>query len=111
MPDTRIQQLQQLRKADPGNPMVRFVLGRELLRTGRFRDALPPLREAIHLKPDYSAAYRELGRALVNLDDTTTARSVFRTGISVADTQGDVQTRREMEVLLKRLPGNPEDER
>ena len=60
-------------------------------------------REAVRLKPDYSAAYRELGKALVALERPEEAREIYRKGADIACEKGDLQTKKEIEVFLNRL--------
>ena len=87
----------------PDNVMVRYSLGREYLKVKRYDEAERELREALRLKPDYSAAYRELGKSLVGMDRLDEAREIYTQGAQVASEKGDLQTQREIEVFLRRL--------
>ncbi|HEV2247620.1 MAG TPA: tetratricopeptide repeat protein [Terriglobia bacterium] len=87
----------------PENVMVRYSLGREYLKAKRYAEAERELREALRLKPDYSAAWRELGKALTGLERLDEAREVYTRGAEVACEKGDLQTQREIEVFLRRL--------
>jgi Tfp pilus assembly protein PilF len=87
----------------PDNVVVRYSLGLEYLKAKRYAEAERELREALRLKPDYSAAYRELGKSLVGLERLGEAREVYAKGAQVACEKGDLQTQREIEVFLKRL--------
>lgn len=87
----------------PDNVMVRYSLGREYLKAKRYAEAERELREALRLKPDYSAAYRELGKTLVGLDRLDEAQEIYTKGAQVAREKGDLQTQREIEVFLRRL--------
>lgn len=87
----------------PENVMVRYSLGREYLKAKRYAEAERELREALRLKPDYSAAWRELGKSLVGLERLDEAREVYTKGAAVACEKGDLQTQREIEVFLRRL--------
>jgi Flp pilus assembly protein TadD len=87
----------------PDHVVVRYSLGREYLKAKRYAEAERELREALRLKPDYSAAYRELGKSLVGLERLDEAREVFTKGAKVACEKGDLQTQREIEVFLRRL--------
>jgi len=60
-------------------------------------------REAIRLKPDYSAAHRGLGRALERAGQIAEARVAYQQGLEVATRAGDLQTGKEIEVFLRRL--------
>jgi uncharacterized protein HemY len=87
----------------PENVVVRYSLGREYLKAKRYSEAERELREALRLKPDYSAAYRELGKSLVGLERPDEAREIFTKGAAIACEKGDLQTQREIEVFLRRL--------
>jgi Flp pilus assembly protein TadD len=87
----------------PANVMVRYSLGREYLKAQRYAEAEREFREAVRLKPDYSAAYRELGKSLVALARPDEAREIYRQGADIACEKGDLQTKREIEVFLRRL--------
>ena len=52
-----------LLEKDPGNPMVLYSVGNGLFKEGRYGEARDHLRRAVENKPDYSVAYRMLGRA------------------------------------------------
>ena len=83
--------------------MLRFGLGSEYLKQGDAQSAVPHLRAAVDFDPDYSAAWKLLGRALTATDARAEAISAFETGIEVAQRRGDKQAAKEMQVFLKRL--------
>ena len=72
--------------------MVLYSLGNELFKEGHFAEARDHLRRAVERKPDYSVAYRTLGRAHFELGEDAEAREVFRRGKEVAQKNGDLQT-------------------
>jgi predicted Zn-dependent protease len=88
---------------DPENPMVLYSLGNELFREGHYREARDHLQRAVENKPDYSVAYRMLGRAHYELHEDTEARGIFLKGKEVAGENGDLQTVKEIDVFLRRL--------
>jgi uncharacterized protein HemY len=101
--EDRIQQLKQLIELDPDDPVVHYGLGCEYLRRGEFGAAAEALRRTLALQPDYSAAHRELGKALEGQNLPQEAVGAYRRGREVAQRKGDLQTVREIEVFLKRL--------
>lgn len=103
MGQDRIEQIREILKTDPRNEVLNYSLGLEYLRNGDFFSSIAPLRKAIQLKPDYSAAYRELGNALAKSGSVEEAIQVYHKGILIAEEQGDIQTAKEMRVFLKRL--------
>ena len=102
-PKSPLEAFEEMAAKAPENVVVRYSLGREYLKAKRFAEAERELREALRVKPDYSAAYRELGKSLVGLGRLDEAREIYTKGIVVACEKGDLQTQREMEVFLRRL--------
>ena len=99
----RLEQFKELAELDPDDPVVHYGLGSEHLKLGEFADAATAFRRAIALQPDYSAAYRELGKALEKENQREEAIAAYRKGKEVAQQKGDLQTGKEIDVFLKRL--------
>ena len=100
---SRTDMFRKLLQRDPTNPMVLYSLGNELLKEGRYGEARDHLRRAVANKPDYSVAYRMLGRAHYELHENAEARGIFLKGREVAQGNGDLQTVKEIDVFLRRL--------
>jgi predicted Zn-dependent protease len=83
--------------------LLRFSLGNAYLQAGEAAKAVPHLQAAVTLDPDYSAAWKLLGKACASLGQMGDARAAYETGISVAERKGDKQSAKEMTVFLKRL--------
>jgi uncharacterized protein HemY len=103
METPRAQMFSKLLEKDPDNPMILCSLGIELFKEGSYPEAREHLRRAIQNKPDYSVAYRMLGRTHYELHENSEARHVFEKGREVARENGDLQTVREIDVFLRRL--------
>jgi Flp pilus assembly protein TadD len=99
----RIAEFEEVRELEPDDPVVRFGLAGAYLEAGQAESAVVEYREAIRLKPDYSAAYRALGRSLEKVGRLDEATSAYTTGLDVAARNGDLQTKKEIEVFLRRL--------
>ena len=99
----KLEQLKELAELEPGDPVVHYGLGAEHLRHGEFPEAEKAFRRAIELKPDYSAAHRDLGKALEKQNRREDAVAAYRKAKEVACARGDLQTEREIDVFLKRL--------
>ena len=99
----RITEFEEVAGLMPDDPVVRFGLAGAYLEADRADDAAREYREAIRLKPDYSAAHRGLGRALERAGHLDDARAAYRRGLEVAAQMGDLQTKKEIEVFLRRL--------
>lgn len=85
------------------NPLLRFSLGSEYLKSGAVDQAVTHLRAAVTQDVDYSAAWKLLGKALAEAHDETGAREAYINGIAAANAKGDKQAAKEMGVFLKRL--------
>ena len=83
--------------------MLRYTLGNAYFTSEEFSQAIVHLRKAVDLKPDYSAAWRVLGRALAGDGQLEEARQAFDQGELVALRNGDKQTAKEINVFRKRV--------
>ena len=103
MQTSRADMFRKLLDRDPNNPMVLYSLGNELFKEEKYAEAKECLSRAVRNKPDYSVAYRTLGRALYELGEDAEARRVFTEGREVARRNGDLQTVKEIDVFVRRL--------
>ncbi len=102
-PASRIARLRaQLGGARDG-ALLRYSLGTALFEAGDAAQAAVQLRAALGFDPDYSAAWKLPGKALVAAGAPHAAAQAWRQGIAVAETRGDMQADREMRVFLNRL--------
>jgi tetratricopeptide (TPR) repeat protein len=100
--EERVVRLRELLENDPEDASGWFGIGRALLDLDRPDEAVDPLRRAIAFKADYTAAHRDLGRALLESGAAVEAAEVFARAISLAEKTGDLQTGREIHVFLRR---------
>jgi tetratricopeptide (TPR) repeat protein len=103
MEGSRAEMFGKLLERDPNNPMILYSLGNELFKEERYLEAKEYLGRAIQNKPDYSVAYRGLGRTLYELGEDAEARRIFDEGREVAERNGDLQTVKEIDVFVRRL--------
>ena len=101
-----IERLRSFRDGPRDGALLRFSLGSALLARGDAAEAAIELRRALEFDPGYSAAWKLLGRALVEAGDPAQARRAWTDGIAAAARAGDVQAQKEMQVFLKRLERN-----
>ena len=83
--------------------MLRFGLGSAYLKAGDAAHAAEHLEQAVGHDPNYSAAWKLYGKALLTLGENERATQVYAQGIAVAEAKGDVQAVKEMQVFLRRL--------
>ncbi|BEV71478.1 MULTISPECIES: tetratricopeptide repeat protein [unclassified Paludibacterium] len=85
------------------NALLRFAIGGECLKLGQLGEAETHLRQALVWQPDYTAAWKLLGKVLVAAGQPAAAVDAYQQGIAVAVAHGDVQAQKEMTVFLRRL--------
>ena len=94
--------LQQMFERGQDNVLLRFSLGNEYFKAGDLVRAEEHLRAALQQDPQYSAAWKILGKVLAGAGRPLEAVEVFERGIEVAEQRGDIQAAKEMGVFLKR---------
>jgi predicted Zn-dependent protease len=98
-----IANLEKLLDGPRDGALLRYSLGNEWLKAGDAAQAVARLREAIERDAKFSAAWRQLGKALTESRQTTEALAAYEQGILVADEKGDMQAAKEMAVFARRL--------
>jgi Flp pilus assembly protein TadD len=102
-PGAALRNFERLLAEGKDGALLRFGLGNEYLRCGDSAAAVEHLRRAVELDPDYSAAWKMLGKALNAAGRADEARAAWNDGIAAAQRKGDKQALREMQVFLRRL--------
>ena len=100
---TMINRLEAMLAAGRDDAMLRFGLGSALFNDDQFEAAAEHLRHCIGHDENYSAAYKLLGKSLMQVGEPAEARSVFERGLAVAQAQGDKQSEKEIQVFLRKL--------
>ena len=85
------------------NALLRFGLGQAYLKEKQYDKAVIHLLQATIHDPNYSAAWKLLGKAYTELHDNEHAISSYQSGIAIAEQKGDKQAAKEMQIFLKRL--------
>ncbi len=85
------------------NATIRLALGYAKLKDKENDKSVEYLSVAVDLDPDYSAAWKLLGKAQTEAGLRADAIETYRRGIEVATRRGDRQAVREMQVFLQRL--------
>ncbi len=83
--------------------LLRFGLGNAFLQEANYASAAEHLEQAVIHNPQYSAAWKLLGKAYLALDKPAQAEQAWAQGMQVAQANGDAQTAKEITVFLKRL--------
>lgn len=107
MTDTLLQNLLRLiggaRDVGGNAAVLRFSIGTEYLKRQQYDEAVRYLREAVERNPAYSAAWKQLGKALAAAGRHAEAIDAYERGIAAAQAHGDRQAVNEMTVFLRRL--------
>jgi len=82
---------------------LRLALASRYLDVGDTAPAVKHAEAAVRLDPEYSAAWKALGRALTAAGRVAEAQVSYARGIEVAERRGDQQAAKEMRVFAKRL--------
>lgn len=98
-----IDNLETMLRRGQDNALIRYGLGNEYLKLKKFAQATTHLQKAVELDPAYSAAWKQLGKALAASARTAEAVAAYEAGIRAAEQKGDVQAIKEMRVFLRRL--------
>lgn len=98
-----VERFEALLAAGKDSALLRFSLGMHYLNAGDSGRAVEHLRAAVAHDPAYSAAWKLLGKALVETGDRAGAIEAYASGIAVAGKRGDKQAAKEMSVFLRRL--------
>lgn len=98
-----IESFERMIREGKDSALLRFGLGQEHLRSGAHAEAAVHLERAVALDPAYSAAWKLLGKAKAAAGDESGAREAWHAGLAAAETRGDKQAVREMQVFLRRL--------
>lgn len=82
--------------------LLRFALGTACFEAGDVEAAVRHLERATQQNPSYSAAWKTLGKALLEAKREKDAVAAWKIGIETAQGRGDIQAAREMSVFLTR---------
>ena len=99
----RIDQLRKFVAASPDDPFPRYALALELKGKGDVAGAAGELEELLRRKPDYLAAYLQLGMLLSVLERVDEERSALVRGQEVARRQMNSHTLSELTQALETL--------
>ena len=91
--------------------LLRFSLGSEYLKLDDAISAVQHLSQAVRHDSEYSAAWKLLGRALVECGRFEDALHAYRQGIEVAEKKGDKQAAKEMRIFAHRVEAQLKDPR
>ncbi|QWT47395.1 tetratricopeptide repeat protein [Azospira inquinata] len=98
-----IENLEKLLAGPRDGALLRYSLGNEWLKAGNPSRAVEHLTEAVARDPNFSAAWKLLGKARQEGGDLPGALAAYRQGVAVATARKDMQAAKEMTVFARRL--------
>ncbi|WP_144641348.1 tetratricopeptide repeat protein [Bordetella genomosp. 13] len=101
--DSMIDRLKSMLAAGQDNVLLRFTLGKACAEAGSHEEAVAHLRAALAFDAHYSVAWKWLGKALLAQGRRDQAREAWQSGVQAAQTRGDAQVVKELQVFLRRL--------
>lgn len=107
MTTTLIANLEKMLDGPRDGALLRYSLGNEWLKAGDPARAADYFRESLALDGSYSAAWKQLGKALDASGDARGALDAYQQGVSVATAKGDIQAAKEMTVFARRIAKQP----
>ncbi len=84
MSNDRLEQLEKLRAAEPGNTLTLYMIVNELYKQERWEEVVKGVRDYLSKARDEGSAYRLLGHALDRLGRRDEAKAAFLEGAEVA---------------------------
>lgn len=95
--------LEKMLAAGKDSAMLRLSLGTACAKDDDHAVAVEHLRHAVEMDSSYSAAWKQLGKSLLAINEPDAAQAAWQHGIAVAEENGDKQAVKEMQVFLRRL--------
>ena len=95
--------LESLLQRGVDNALLRFTLGAHYLKVNEPATAIAHLEQSLQHAPQYSAAWKLLGKAHASGGHSAAAQDAWTQGMAVAERNGDKQAAKEMQVFLRRL--------
>ena len=100
---SRLQQLLEYYRLDPGDEFTRFAIASEYLRMGDRPHARTFLEGLVRDSPDYVGTYLHLGKLYEDVGERDLAGETYRLGIDVAARLRDDHARSELQAALMEM--------
>jgi len=97
---SKIEQLREFLKENPGDSFLRFALALEFIKIENFDDALKLFKLLVEEDPQYLATYLHYGNLLSATGNSSLAEKIYTIGIDIANAQNKIKARQELEQAL-----------
>ncbi|ARP86497.1 tetratricopeptide repeat protein [Bordetella genomosp. 9] len=98
-----MERLEAMLASGKDDKLLRYTLGKAYAEAGNFDKACEHLEVSVSYDPEYSVAWKWLGKARLGRDDKEGARQAWQRASEVAAAHGDAQVVKEVAVFLRRL--------
>lgn len=104
----RLEKLQALLEIDPADSFMRYAIGLELAKAGKFEDAIRALEELREKDPAYVPTYYMLAGYYRKTGDKDSAKLIYQEGIVQARTANDRHAMSELQAALDEVDDETE---
>ena len=101
--ERQVEMFHKVLEIDPVDQVANFGLGSIYLDTGKYEEALEPLKTVVEHYRDHSAAYLALGKTLEKLSRKEEAADIYKKGIEAASKKGDLMPLKDMQSRLNQI--------
>ena len=101
--ERQVEMFHKVLEIDSVDQVANFGLGSIYLDTGKYEEALGPLKTVVEHYQDHSAAYLALGKTLEKLSRKEEAADVYKKGIEAASKKGDLMPLKDMQTRLNQI--------
>ena len=101
--EERISQLKSFLEIDPKDSFTRFALAQEYQKLGDWEKVLSAYESILADDPKYLGVYYHLGKLYFNADQPEKAKISFMQGIQIAEEQGDLHAKSELQSALMEI--------
>jgi predicted Zn-dependent protease len=102
-PTSIIERFEAMLGSGRDDKLLRYTLGKAYAEAGDFDKACEHLEASVAYDPEYSVAWKWLGKARLGQGDKEGARDAWQRASAVASAHGDAQVVKEVAVFLRRL--------
>ncbi len=99
----RLEKLQALLEADPGDSFTRYAIGLEFAKASKYEDAIRTLEELREQDPAYVPTYYMLAGYYHKTGDDESAKLIYKEGIVQARQANDRHAMSELQAALDEL--------
>ena len=97
---TRLQQLQEMLKSEPGDSFLNYALALEYANSNEIQKAIGLIENLLHQDSNYLGAYYQLGKYYEQVNEQGKAITTYQNGISVAKAQNNKKAESELSEAL-----------